>query len=113
MVQGCSACSAPPLQAAEPWSPTGAGLTGAARGRAGGPGAEAPEELCLLDLILTVGRALDGVLVPHSWVGLLKQQLWGDNGWSGTWLVRSSQGLPLHPRGFSGDNNLSSTAIRM
>lgn len=54
-----------------------AGLTGAAGGGARGPGAEAPEELGLLDLVLAVGRPLDGVLVAHTGVGLLEQQLWG------------------------------------
>lgn len=58
-----------------------AGLTGAARGGARGPGAKAPEELGLLDLVLAVSRPLDGVLVAHAGVGLLEQQLWGDGRW--------------------------------
>lgn len=53
----------------------GAALTCPAGGRAGGPGAKAPQELGLLDLILTVSRALDRVLVPHPGIGLLEQQL--------------------------------------
>lgn len=55
----------------------GAGLTGAARGGARGPGAKAPEELGLLDVVLAVCGALDRVLVPHTRVGLLEQQLRG------------------------------------
>lgn len=61
------------------WVSRGATLTCPTGGRAGGPGAKAPEELGLLDLVLAVGRALDRVLVPHSGVGLLEQQL-GDTG---------------------------------
>lgn len=73
-----------------PGGPAGDGLTGPARGGARGPGAEAPEELRLLDLVLAVGRALDGVLVPHAGVGLLEQQLWGDKGQSGRWLPNAA-----------------------
>lgn len=54
-------------------------LTSATCGSARGPGAEAPEELGLLDLVLTVSWPLDGVLVAHTRVGFLEQQLWGDN----------------------------------
>lgn len=53
-------------------------LTGATCGCARGPGAEAPQELSALDLVLAVSWPLDGVLVAHTRVGFLEQQLWGD-----------------------------------